>query len=348
MRATHRLYSDVGEALETFLRRHRRSTLHIATAFLSPNIDAAITALGLTGVRLLIGLDPNHPCVSPALFKGLERLRRNETVEVRCFHGLHAKLYVAPEKAVIVSSANFTRAGLEQLSEVAIESSDATVVAAANALFLEWWGSAIPLTNVTLEITAQQEVESGAAQTRLLSRYQSVFRAKGIARKPEVSERSTLEVLDRLAIDAPARDALIAFFAEYISTLPARENRWELTKTKYGLRINVGPLTGLQALQGQASMHVRPLSRPERKRLGGQVYVVPGFKSSGRFVQGALWVSVPIDRLAEHADILLPAAIAFASKVPYRSSWMYAHSAEALRIIERRSGRILPRPNADG
>lgn len=151
MKPTNKLYSDLCEPLKRVLRRHGRSTIHIATGFLSPNVDAAVASLGLTDVRLLIGLNPNKPLVSPSLFKGLQRLRTNEGVEVRCLHGLHAKMYVAPGKAVVVSSANFTRSGFEQLSEVAIETTDDSIVAAVEALFLSWWRAATPIDSVALQ-----------------------------------------------------------------------------------------------------------------------------------------------------------------------------------------------------
>ena len=71
-----------------------------------------------------------------------------------------------------------------------------------------------------------------------------------------------------------------------------------------------------------------------------------GQKSSRWFTRGALWVVVPVEHLAEVAERLLPEAIAFAGSVTGRTSWMYAHSQDAVSYFARKSGTQLPNPKA--
>lgn len=140
-----RIFTSVGRPIEAFIRRHRRTPLLIASGFLSPVVDKAIKQWSLSGVRLLIDLDPHDARVSPMLAASLRRLLKSETVEVRCLAGLHAKLYLAPRSEVIVASANLSRAGFERLKEVAIETDTRQVVAEAERIFSNWWRTSTPL-----------------------------------------------------------------------------------------------------------------------------------------------------------------------------------------------------------
>ena len=125
---------------------------------------------------------------------------------------------------------------------------------------------------------------------------------------------------------------------------PAGTNRWELTQKDHSLRLNVGPLTCLDARGGTVGMHVKPLAPRLRQKLDGLGSVERGQKSSRWFTRGALWVVVPVEDLTQVADRLLPEAIAFAGSVTRRTSRMYAHSQDAASYFARQSGTQLPNP----
>jgi hypothetical protein len=95
-----------------------------------------------------------------------------------------------------------------------------------------------------------------------------------------------------------AQFAIVRFFAKYISALPSGKNRWELTQKGHSLRLNVGPLVGLDACGGTVGMHVKPISLRFRQRLDRLGSVDAGQKSSRWFTRGALWVVVPVEHLA--------------------------------------------------
>lgn len=343
------IYTSVGPRIEAFVQRHRNETLCIATGFLSPNVDRAIRHWSPRGVRLLVGLDPRDCRVAPGLARCLQRLRNNQTVDIRCLAGLHAKLYLAPGKEAVVASANLSQSGFERLQEVAAQTDDPRAVSQAERRFAAWWKKAVPLRLVIVSVAQRNATgEETPMGLGLPSTYSSSFRNSEAALIPSNEpSRSTEEVIEWL-VSAENRPPFISFFAAYIAALPAKNNRWELTQSNYFFRLNVGPLTCLDAAQGTIGIHVRRLSsslRRDIERIGGTV--ARGQKASKWFTPGALWVQIPIDRIGQHANKLLPEAAAFAQSVTRRTSWMYAHSASAVDYFSRQSGRVLPDPRID-
>lgn len=137
------LSDDPWATLVDLCRDHRARTIDVLTGFLGSGATAALAKLGVTA-RLVLGLSRPDATLSPGQIAELVALR-NAGHKVRWSRGLHAKLYVLPQRAAMIGSANFSRGGFSGLDELVVATTTAALVTAAQRAFDKRWNVAFDL-----------------------------------------------------------------------------------------------------------------------------------------------------------------------------------------------------------
>jgi hypothetical protein len=119
--------------LERLCIEHAAKRLDILTGFLGTGATLALEALGVRA-RIVIGLPSAEAVVSASQIAEVRSLIAAQH-EVRWSRGLHAKVYLLDQRAVLVGSANFTTAGFEKLHEIGIVTDTPSVVNRAIEMF---------------------------------------------------------------------------------------------------------------------------------------------------------------------------------------------------------------------
>lgn len=135
--------------LEELCREIKPKRLDVLTGFIGMGASKALARLGVKA-RIVIGLPSERAGLSKAQVDELAELCQHH--EVRWLPGLHAKMYLLEDRAVIVGSANLTRAGFEHLDELALATDETSVVADAVAAFTARFGEAHQLNPADLTI----------------------------------------------------------------------------------------------------------------------------------------------------------------------------------------------------
>lgn len=136
------LVDEPWEALHRLCRAHDAKHLDILTGYIGKGAARALATLGVRA-RIVLGLESAEAALSSAQIDELRLLCAHH--EVRWRSGLHAKLYVVARRAVLVGSANFTRAGFEHLDELAVATDDPATVARATDAFEARFAEATPV-----------------------------------------------------------------------------------------------------------------------------------------------------------------------------------------------------------
>lgn len=143
------LVGEPWEALHRLCRAHDAKRLDILTGYMGKGATQALAALGVRA-RIVLGLESADAALTSAQIDELRLLCADH--EVRWRSGLHAKLYIVEQRAVLVGSANFTRAGFENLDELAIATDDPAVVGQAVDAFEARFAEAAPLEPDRLQV----------------------------------------------------------------------------------------------------------------------------------------------------------------------------------------------------
>src|SRR5689334_23348144 len=137
------------EALQRLCVTHEAKHLDILTGYIGKGATAALATLGVRA-RIVLGLENADAALTSAQIEELRLLCAQH--EVRWRSGLHAKLYVVEQRAVLVGSANFTRAGFEHLDELAVATDDPVTVDQAIDAFELRFADAAPLDPDRLQV----------------------------------------------------------------------------------------------------------------------------------------------------------------------------------------------------
>lgn len=144
---------DFSGRVTDFFRRHRRERLRIASGFIGGGLWNALHKWGLHDARidLLLGnIDPKRPVLSAELNRCLRRLSTFPGVNLKLDPSMHAKLFIAGNKAALFGSMNLSEPGLHRRTELLLETSDRRHVAEATKIFDIWWEQASWLSAATL------------------------------------------------------------------------------------------------------------------------------------------------------------------------------------------------------
>lgn len=132
------LHSDIWRAFDSLKKRFGPfSSVDILTGYIGSGAHKMLRRLGATDGRIVIGLTRRKPALTGGQIDELKLLM--EFIDLRCFTGLHAKLYILDRRIVVVGSANLTRAGFEKYEEVVIAVTDKRVLRSAQRSFALVW-----------------------------------------------------------------------------------------------------------------------------------------------------------------------------------------------------------------
>src|SRR5690606_36177070 len=121
---------------------HGAKRLDILTGYIGKGATQALATLGVRA-RIVLGLESADAALTSAQIEELRLL--SVPHEVRWRSGLHAKLYVVDQRAILIGSANFTRAGFEHLDELAVATDDPAAVTRAVEAFETRFAEATPI-----------------------------------------------------------------------------------------------------------------------------------------------------------------------------------------------------------